>query len=146
MMKTTDVTVREITTEEQRQNVKTMIEDGTGGSERFVWFPVGKTLAQWHRSRDGGVVWVTHQGTLMRTQRGVFAAGMIGSIYVGQKNEDGSIRRDLQLHMPPVGAYIDETGHQRPFKEIVIEAADPKYGGGCRRMPDGSIHCECEDF
>jgi hypothetical protein len=54
----------------------------------LVWIPVGLSLPEW-RAKIGGHP--LEQGTLFRTDRGVFASGMCGAFFLGQKREDGSV-------------------------------------------------------
>lgn len=126
-------------------------EEGVVEGAKYSWHPLGLTQNAWQeqlrrRFGNAAIFQACHQGTLMRTARGVFAAGMCGSIYVGQKREDGSVQYDVRPEESPVGARISENGRQEQFEEVVLEIADPEYGHGCKRLPDGRIHCECDDW
>jgi hypothetical protein len=52
------------------------------------WKSVGVNWHEWFK-RVGD--YPTEQGTLLRTERGVFMCGMCGSFFVGQKRNDGTL-------------------------------------------------------
>jgi hypothetical protein len=112
---------------------------GIRSESRLQWTPLNMTLTEW-KTHVGD--FVLHEGTVLRTGRGVFAAGIEGTCYVGQKREDGTVDRstegDSANWTDP--AWIEQA-------EIVIEYADPPegYQGGCHRTPSGAMHCVCED-
>jgi hypothetical protein len=115
-----------------------LVKKGTGGDATFTWFPVNLTWLDWMSKVGGGEQnWEncpTHSGTLLRTERGVFGCGLIGSFFAGSKRPDGSIDRS--------GATLNG-----PMKdgEIILEYADPDYGKhGCHRdATTGAIVCRC---
>lgn len=111
-----------------------LVKEGTGGDAAFTWHPVGLTWVAW-KAKVGG--YPTHSGTLLRTERGVFACGSIGTFFAGSKKKDGSIDRssaslDMRL----------DAG-----KELILEYADTDYGKhGCHRdATTGVIVCKCPD-
>jgi hypothetical protein len=88
---------------------------------RLQWTPLNMTLAEW-KTNVGD--FVLHEGTVLRTGRGVFAAGIEGTCYVGQKREDGTV--DHSTEGDPANrthpAWVEET-------EVVIEYARSGSGG-----------------
>jgi hypothetical protein len=117
----------------------------TGGDGVFTWHPVNLTWKAWkaklstsgHDPRDRDPNYPTHSGTLLRTERGVFGCGSIGTFFAGTKRADGSIDR--------LGASLDQ--HLDVDAEIILEYADPDYGKhGCHRdATTGAIVCRCPD-
>lgn len=101
------------------------------------WMNLCMTLGEWRRKVGTSI---THEGTVLRTERGVFCAGLIGSFYIGQKRTDGTLDRSTEEDWASWPA-IDQA-------EIVLEYADPLdgYPAGCYRTPEGGIHCVCEDW
>lgn len=95
----------------------------------------------WRRTVGGQV---THEGTLLCTRRGVFEAGIMGSFYLGQKRDDGSVEVDpddwTTVDSESQGPWIAET-------ETILEYADPPggYRRGCHRLPAGAIECHCHE-
>ena len=111
-----------------------LVKKGTGDDTKFAWHPLNLTFAQWG-GRAGG--FVTHQGTLLRTERGVFGCGMIGTFLAGHKMPDGSIDRSS----------ADIENAMKAETEVILEYADPDYGKhGCHRdATTGAIVCKCPD-
>jgi len=58
---------------EQLEAAEGLLKRGTGGDAVGHVAPLNLTFAQWG-DRAGG--FVTHQGTLLRTERGVFGCGI----------------------------------------------------------------------
>jgi hypothetical protein len=103
------------------------------------WAPVGRTWSQWAASVGDHVA---HEGTLLRTARGVFKALLAGSWYYGEKLEDGSV-----VCSGEAGVWPDSGEPRVEPTEVIIEYADPPsgYPNGCHRLPNGAIRCLCPD-
>lgn len=113
-----------------------LISKGTGGDAKFTWHPVNLTWANWKAKLGDDIEnYPTHSGTLLRTERGVFGCGIIGTFFAGSKRDDGSVDR--------TGATFDE--RLDAGADIILEYADPDYGNwGCHRdATTGAIVCKC---
>lgn len=112
-----------------------LVNKGTGGDAKFTWHPVNLTWIAWKDKLGDG--YPTHSGTLLRTERGVFGCGMLGTFFAGSKRDDGSVDRSVATF----------NGHLDAAAEIVLEYADPDYGEhGCHRdATTGAIVCKCPD-
>jgi len=116
-----------------------LLKKGSGGDAKFTWHPINLTWREWtSKVGGGGESYPTHSGTLLRTERGVFGCGSIGTFFAGTKREDGSIDRSGAAF----GKRLDADA------EIILEYADPDYGEhGCHRNPStGAIVCKCPDM
>jgi tetratricopeptide (TPR) repeat protein len=105
-------------------------------AQGWKWTHLDMTLGEW---KDHVGDYVLHSGTVLRTARGVFSAVLIGTSYIGQKREDGTVDRSTEEDWvdPP---WIEQS-------EVVVEYADPPktYPSGCYRTPNGAIRCFCND-
>lgn len=120
--------------QELLEGAAALVKERTGGDTAFTWHSVGLTWVAW-KAKVGG--YPTHSGTLLRTERGVFGCGLLGTFLAGNKREDGSIDRST--------ASFDK--HLDTDTEVILEYADPDYGKhGCHRDPGaGAIVCKCPE-
>ncbi len=99
----------------------------------LVWVQVGLTADEWEKKAGGCIA---HQGTLIRTEAGVYSVGLIGTIFLGKKKDDGSVDMSgMNLNAEPY------------HNEVIIEYSDPPgmYPNECYRLETGAIHCECDE-
>lgn len=119
------------------QGARDLLKNETGGDAPHAWVPLNLTWEEWTaKVGGGGEHYPTHQGTLVRTERGVFACGLVGSCFAGVKRTDGSLERPDA--MVSGGFRTDE---------VIFEYADPVYKHGCHRdATTGAIVCKCSEM